>query len=74
MNKFEQVSSLSHQMSLALGLGPYTGEGQCPVQRGEGGQIRGPCTVSSNALWVDSNGHMGPPSPMDRQIDRHINN
>ena len=74
MNKFEQVSSLGHQMSLALGLGPYTGEGAVSCTEGGGGQIRGPCTVRSNALWIDSNGHMGPPSPMDRQIDRHINN
>ena len=36
MNKFEQVSSLGHQMSLALGLGPYTGEGAVSCTEGGG--------------------------------------
>ena len=52
MNKFKQVSSFSHQMSLAVGSGP---RGPCTGRSNVWevwGQGRGSCIVRSNALWV----------------------
>ena len=60
-HKFEQVSNVGHQMSLAEDLGwgsPYS-EVPCP-----GMGLGGPCMVRSNG-----NGHMGPP-PSCEQTDR----
>ena len=53
MNKFERVSGLGHQMSLArgpgLGLGdPCTGR----VWAGTGAKAWAPCIVRFKALWV----------------------
>ena len=60
LNKFEQVSILGHQMSLARrgqdpvdrgrGAEPCTEEGQSPVKREQGPvQREGGCTVKFNA-------------------------
>ena len=45
MNKFEQVSSDGHQMSLAGGY-------HVPCRGLDWGKGRGPSTVRSNASWV----------------------
>ena len=51
MNKFEQVSSYGHQMSLAGGWAwPELGV-PCLMARGAAAAGRG-CTVKSNASWV----------------------
>ena len=70
MNKFQQASSLGHQMSLAANGGPCTVRSH--VQR-EGGQDQGLgwgqgafCMVRSNVSW--GNGYMpSPPPPVNRQ-------
>ena len=56
MNKFEQVSSDGHQISLA---------GDCMSDRGQGD-----CTVRFNALWVIVT--LGPPPPHCGQTDIHL--
>ena len=51
VNKFERVSGLGHQMSLARGLGlgdPCTGM----VWAGTGARAWAPCIVRFKALWV----------------------
>ena len=46
MNKFEQVSSLGHQMSELVG-------GRAGGSRyRRGGRTGGPCMVKSNASWL----------------------
>ena len=60
MNKFEQVSSDGHQMSLAVGLGPGG-----PRGAGEAGAGR----LNSEVQCIMGNGYMGTPSPMNRHTD-----
>ena len=53
MNKFEQVSSDDHQMSVAGGrAGRFSGL----MSKGAG--AGGPCTVRSNASWVMVTGEL----------------
>ena len=51
MNKFEQVSSLGHQMSLAVRELIQGGGGRGLVTKGP---VRGagPCTGKSNTSWI----------------------
>ena len=57
MNKFQQVSSLDHQMSLTGAGNPVQVDwGQCPVQEGVGPCIRKgagsePCTEDGGVLY-----------------------
>ena len=61
MNKFEQVSSDDHQMSLA-GAGRFlSSEVPCLEERAG--------ALYSKVQCIMGNGHMG--SPMDRMMDRH---
>ena len=58
MNKFEQVSSDRHQMSLAVGLGPGG-----PRGTGEAGAGR----LYSEVQCIMGNGYMGTLPSVDRQ-------
>ena len=51
MNKFEQVSSDGHQMSLVGGAGLGSG-GSPELKLWEGAGAREACTVRTNASWV----------------------
>ena len=54
MNKFEQVSSLDHQLSLAVRVGLGVGD-SCTMKSHVGGSLYG------EVQCVMCNGHMGPP-------------
>ena len=53
MNKFEQVSSVGHKMSVVGGIpGPMSGGGGPRSDVWGGGPGKGDCTVRSKASWV----------------------